>query len=153
MENIIIRNAADEDYNAVEEIMQECHSLHVKLRPDIYKNTKTVFTKEYFSELLSESRLIIAEKNGIPAALLSFGYKHIQSDKQVERKIIFIENLAVKLEFRLSGLGSALLAFAAEKAKKEGCVLELQVNAENKTARKVYEKFGFTEKSINMELL
>lgn len=31
--------------------------------------------------------------------------------------------------------------------------LELQVNSRNTAARKMYEKLGFTEKSINLELL
>ena len=30
--------------------------------------------------------------------------------------------------------------------------IELQVNAENKAAKSMYEKYGFTDKSINMEL-
>lgn len=31
--------------------------------------------------------------------------------------------------------------------------LELQVNAKNSAAKVMYESYGFTEKSINMELL
>ncbi|WP_334306287.1 hypothetical protein [uncultured Acetatifactor sp.] len=31
--------------------------------------------------------------------------------------------------------------------------LELQVNARNAGARAMYEKYGFTEKSVNMEFL
>lgn len=30
--------------------------------------------------------------------------------------------------------------------------IELQVNAENKAAKAMYEKYGFSDKSINMEL-
>ncbi len=31
--------------------------------------------------------------------------------------------------------------------------IELQVNAKNKAAYQMYVKYGFTEKSVNMELL
>ena len=32
-------------------------------------------------------------------------------------------------------------------------IIELQVNAKNKAAYKIYSDYGFTNKSINMELL
>ena len=39
------------------------------------------------------------------------------------------------------------------KAKKNLDGIELQVNAKNKAAYEMYCNYGFTEKSINMELL
>lgn len=39
------------------------------------------------------------------------------------------------------------------KAKKNLDGIELQVNAKNKAACEMYCNYGFTEKSINMELL
>lgn len=39
------------------------------------------------------------------------------------------------------------------KAEKNLDGIELQVNAKNKAAYEMYRSYGFTEKSINMELL
>lgn len=38
------------------------------------------------------------------------------------------------------------------KAEKGCDTIELQVNARNKKAYEMYRNYGFTEKSINMEL-
>ena len=39
------------------------------------------------------------------------------------------------------------------KKEKDYDAIELQVNARNKGAYNMYRNYGFTEKSINMELL
>lgn len=39
------------------------------------------------------------------------------------------------------------------KIEKNMDGIELQVNARNRAAYEMYKKYGFTEKSINMELL
>ena len=39
------------------------------------------------------------------------------------------------------------------KVEKNLDGIELQVNAKNSTAYEMYKNYGFTEKSINMELL
>lgn len=44
--------------------------------------------------------------------------------------------------------------FLKELKKEKGYdAIELQVNARNKAAYNMYRNYGFTEKSINMELL
>ena len=55
--------------------------------------------------------------------------------------------------FRGRGVGRALLEYAAALAKARGLrSVELQVNARNDGAREMYERCGFREKSVNMEL-
>ena len=123
-------------------------------RSDIYKPADPVYSREYFECLVAEKQLFIAEWEGVVVGLLSFMYRHIESDKQVTRDVIFVDDLAVKAEYRGHGLGTQLLNRIKGKVHTEHLDgLELQVNAKNTAARKMYEKFGFTEKSINMELL
>ena len=68
--------------------------------------------------------------------------------------MLYIDTLVVEEAARGQGIGRALLdrlrRIAAEGAY-DG--IELQVNARNLQAKKLYEAYGFTEKSINMELL
>ena len=153
MEKCFIRSARAEDYNTVETIMKEVQQLHVDWRPDIYKPADPVYSKEYFEKLVSENRLLVAELEGSVAGLLSYVYRHVESDKQVTRDVLFVDDLAVKEEYRCRGIGSQLLQFVKDKVRDEHLDgLELQVNARNVAARKMYAHCGFTEKSINMEL-
>ncbi len=149
-----IRCAETADYDRIEAIMKEVQQLHVDWRPDIYKPTDTVYPRDYFERLVAEKRFLVAELDGVIVGLLSFMYRHIASDKQVTRDVIFVDDLAVKAEYRCHGIGSQLLNQMKEKVHSEHLDgLELQVNARNTAARKMYEKLGFTEKSINLELL
>lgn len=56
---------------------------------------------------------------------------------------IWVEDLYVKAEYRGLGLGSRFLQYVEEKYP--GCVLRLEVEAENVRAVHVYKKAGFTE--------
>lgn len=52
------------------------------------------------------------------------------------------------------GIGTGMFEYLKKVAKERQCDgIELQVNARNTAAKKMYEKCGFTEKSINMELI
>lgn len=70
------------------------------------------------------------------------------------RNIIYIDSMAVDEQYRGKGIGHTLFEFLKElKTQKGYDGIELQVNAQNKAAYKMYTDYGFTEKSINMELL
>lgn len=76
----------------------------------------------------------------------------IEYEKQVTREMVFVDDLTVKAEYRGRGIRTKLLNQIKEKINAEHLDgLELQVNARNTAARKMYEKFGFVEKSINLE--
>lgn len=81
-------------------------------------------------------------------------YRHIESTNQVTRDVIFIDSMAVDEQYRGKGIGHAFFDFLKELKRQKGCDgIELQVNARNKAAYQMYVNCGFTEKSINMELL
>lgn len=57
----------------------------------------------------------------------------------------FLEDLFVREDVRRSGLGSALVAAALERARERGCArIELDVNEGNPAALALYEKHGFS---------
>lgn len=73
--------------------------------------------------------------------------------KQVPKKTLFVDTMAVLEGYRGKGVGHALFDELKKIAKEKGCAgIELQVNARNENAMKMYQGYGFTEKSINMEL-
>ena len=96
----------------------------------------------------------MAEYKSEVVGLLAFMYRHVGSDKQVERKVLFIDAMAVDEKYRGRGIGHQLFDTVKTIAKEKQCDgIELQVNARNSQAKVMYESYGFTEKSINMELL
>lgn len=154
MEHISIRYAEENDYPHVEKIMQQVQDMHVTWRPDIYKRGDIVLPYEVFKEAVQDKGFLVAEIDSQIVGLLFFMIRHIESSNQVTRDILFIDSMAVAEGYRGQGVGHSLFAFAKEIKKQRSLDgIELQVNAKNHDARAMYKKYGFTEKSVTMELL
>lgn len=152
--DICIRWAETGDYDSVESIMKQVQQLHIDWRPDIYKTADPVYSRELFADLVKQKHVLIAQTDAGVVGIATFAYRHIASDKQVTRDVLFVEDLAVKDGYRGQGIGTLLMEHMKQKVVSEHLDgLELQVNARNTSARKMYAKLGFTEKSINLELL
>ena len=151
MEPVLIRPAVPDDYEQAERIMQQVHALHLSWRPDIYKPCAPVLPRPEFLEAVAGQRLLVAETDGKAAGILLYLHRHIESENQVTREDLFIET--IDAGYRGRGIGRQLLQAAEETAREKGYDgVELQVNAKNTDAYAFYKKYGFTEKSINMEL-
>lgn len=151
---IHIKNASIDDYQAVDTIMQQVQQMHIDWRPDIYKYSETVLPVEIYEQAVRDQTFFVAEFEHQIVGILLIQYRHIESSNQVTRNIIYIDSMAVDEQYRGNGIGHTFFEFLKElKTKKEYDGIELQVNAKNKAAYKMYTDYGFTEKSINMELL
>lgn len=152
--DIHIRTAKVEDYNAVEAIMKQVHKLHVGWRPDVYKQQETILPLDEFKQAIQEQAFFVAEGEGKVVGILGLMYRHVETPVHVTKDIIFIDSMAVDEPYRKKGVGHAFFDFLKELKKEKGYdAIELQVNARNKGAYNMYRNYGFTEKSINMELL
>ena len=152
--DIHIRTAKVEDYNAVEAIMKQVHKLHVGWRPDVYKQQETILPLDEFKQAIQEQAFFVAEGEGKVVGILGLMYRHVETPVHVTKDIIFIDSMAVDEPYRKKGVGHAFFDFLKElKIEKGYDAIELQVNARNKVAYDMYRNYGFTEKSINMELL
>ena len=68
--------------------------------------------------------------------------------------MLYVDSMAVEERYRGQGIGHKLFDCVLGLCReREYDGLELQVNARNAAARAMYEKYGFTEKSVNMEFL
>lgn len=151
---IHIRNAKMEEYQAVEAIMKQAQQMHIDWRPDIYKYSGTVLPMEQYEQAVTDETFFVAEYEGTVAGVLFIQYRHIENPVQVTRNIIFVDSMAVDENYRGRGIGHAFFDFLkAMKKQKEYDGIELQVNAKNEAAYKIYSDYGFTDKSITMELL
>ena len=152
--HVTIRPACEADFPAVSAILQQVHDLHVAWRPDVYRPCAPALPQEAFLQELQGGLLFVAEDQGIFLGILSCMERRVRSERQVARRVLFIDVMAVDEGHRGQGIGRQLLAFARRYAQQQAFDgLELQVNARNAAARAMYERCGFTEKSINMELL
>lgn len=152
--DIQIRTAKVEDYSVVEAIMKQVHKLHVGWRPDVYKQQETILPLDEFKQAIQEQAFFVAEGEGKVVGILGLMYRHVETPVHVTKDIIFIDSMAVDEPYRKKGVGHAFFDFLKELKKEKGYdAIELQVNARNKVAYDMYRSYGFTEKSINMELL
>lgn len=151
---VTIRRAKKDDYDAVESIMKQVQQLHINWRPDIYKTIDVVLPFEEYVQAIADDTFFVAEMNQIIVGILRIMYRHICSEHQVTRDIIFIDTMAVEKDFKGKGVGHQFFDYLKNlKIEKNMDGIELQVNAKNVDAMKMYEKCGFTFKSINMELV
>lgn len=151
---IEIRNSALDEYRAAEAIMKQVQLMHIDWRPDIYKYSETVLPFEIYEQAVNDKTFFVAEQEGNIAGILFIVYRHIENPNQVTRNIIYVDSMAVDRKYRGKGIGHAFFDFLKElKTQKGYDGIELTVNAKNKTAYKIYSDYGFTDKSVNMELL
>lgn len=154
MKVCLIRSAQTEDYESIERIMRQVHTLHVELRPDVYAPLEPAISFEEFQAAVDSQTLCIADMDGSCVGLVWFRFRNVGGEGRVSRIILFIETLAVDEAHRQCGVGRALLDHVRTLAQEAQCDgVELQVNARNDSARAFYAQCGFSEKSINLELL
>ncbi|MDC7294723.1 GNAT family N-acetyltransferase [Butyrivibrio sp. DSM 10294] len=150
----VVRSAAKADFEAVRRIMNQVQELHVEWRPDIYRLNENFFTEEMFEELFEGGRFYVADMDGAVVGVLGIDYRHIETPANVTRDVVFIDSMAVDSEYRGKGIGHLFFDKVRElKRERNADGIELQVNARNRAAYEMYRSCGFTEKSINMELL
>ena len=152
--NMNIRPAKETDYSAVVKIMSQVQEMHVQWRPDIYKHNDELFTEEIFADIVKGDTFFVAEIDNMVVGVLEIMFRHIETPAHVNRDVIFIDTMAIEEKYRGQGIGHEMFEFLkAMKTEKKMDGIELQVNARNIAAYEMYKKCGFTEKSINMELL
>lgn len=151
---IQIRPLTFTDFPAACTLMQALHTHHIALRPDLYRAVDPVLSSEEFCEYLHHDMAYGAVSMGELCALALFRTLRIDAPEQVPRCIFRLDALVVREEERHRGIARALLQKGKELAAKGGYTsFELQVNAANETAKKLYAACGFSEKSINMEYI
>lgn len=150
---MLIRFANKEDYEEVERIAEQVQKMHIEWRPDIYTFEKKIFPYEIFEQLIDNKMVIVATDEEKVVGILMYLVNKVDFDNHVNRTFYKVDAVAVDEGHRGQGIGHKLFDYLKDIAKDNNIdAIELQVNAENKAAKSMYEKYGFTDKSINMEL-
>lgn len=133
--------------------MQQVQNLHVQLRSDIYQPVETAITQDELKQGIEQQTFYVAETENKVVGILSFLHRSVRGAHQVAREVLFVDTMAVDEAYRGKGVGTAFLDFLKKIKEERGFDgIELQVNARNKAAYDIYRSWGFTEKSINLEL-
>ena len=150
---MLIRKAVEDDYEAVLRIMNQVQDMHVEWRPDIYKHTDELIPQAGYLAAQAGDVFYVAEEEGKVIGVMGLDYRHVETPSHVTRDVVFIDSMAVDEPYRGRGAGHAFFAKVKEIAvERHADGIELQVNARNRQAYDMYVKYGFREKSINMEL-
>ena len=150
---VIVRLPRLQDYERVSQIMDQVQQLHVEWRPDVYKPASPLITMDMFEAILKDENWYVAEADGVVVGVLELMKRHVESPAQVTKDVLFISTMAIDEKYRGKGIGHLFFEKVKQLKQEKGYdTIELQVNAKNRLAYEMYRKYGFTEKSINMEL-
>ena len=150
---VIVRLPRLQDYERVSQIMDQVQQLHVEWRPDVYKPASPLITMDMFEAILKDGNWYVAEADGVVVGILELMKRHVESPAQVMKDVLFISTMAIDEKYRGKGIGHLFFEKVKQLKQEKGYdTIELQVNAKNRLAYEMYRKYGFTEKSINMEL-
>ena len=150
---VIVRLPRLQDYERVSQIMDQVQQLHVEWRPDVYKPASPLITMDMFEAILKDENWYVAEADGVVVGILELMKRHVESPAQVTKDVLFISTMAIDEKYRGKGIGHLFFEKVKQLKQEKGYdTIELQVNAKNRLAYEMYRKYGFTEKSINMEL-
>ena len=112
-----------------------------------------MITMDMFEAILKDENWYVAEADGVVVGVLELMKRHVESPAQVMKDVLFISTMAVDEKYRGKGIGHLFFEKVKRLKQEKGYdTIELQVNAKNRLAYEMYRKYGFTEKSINMEL-
>ena len=140
------------DREQVECIAKEVHALHVSWRPDIYEMPDELYSAERFARVLAEKQLYVAKDREQVLGYVLLKMRSYDWPGVVRRKVMIVDELAVREEIRNKGIGSAIMDDVKVLARAFGCTdLQLGVYPQNDAAVAFYQKCGFTIRSIDMQ--
>lgn len=149
-----IELAKKEELKEINKIAKQVHDLHVKWRPDIFKEVEEPISKEMFEEMLLNKEIYVVKEEGKIVAYANIKIKEANNRPgYYDRKILNLEAIGVDKQYRNRGIGTQLIEYIINIGKQQGCTdLVLTVNEENVNAIKCYEKIGMRVRNIKYSM-
>jgi len=152
---MIIRAMTKDDFEAILPLQREIADLHVKGRPDMFREGHLNFDLERFDGFIEDENNIglIAEENGEAAG---FAFAMIREVKNhpalVDFKRFYIDDICVRSDMKRRGIGRALYEECVKIAERHRCGrIMLDVHTFNEDAIRFYEAMGMQARKIQME--
>ena len=149
-----IELAKKEELKEINKIAKQVHDLHVKWRPDIFKEVDEPISEEMFQEMLLLQEIYVAKEEGKIVAYANIKIKEANNMPGYDyRKILNLEAIGVDEQYRNKGIGTQLIEYIINIGKQQGCTdFVLTVNEENVNAIKCYEKIGMRVRNIKYSM-
>jgi len=149
----MLQLARQMDRDQVEKIAKQVHSLHVAWRPDIYEMPDELFTAERFEREISNKHLYVAKEQETVLGYVLVKIRDYDWPGVVRRRVMLIDEIAVRTEYRNRGIGTAIMDDVKVLARAYGCTdLQLGVYPQNDPAVAFYQKNGLMIRSIDMQM-
>ena len=142
--NILIREATEIDYPAINKMLLKLQNYHSKNVPTIYKKLDTFFTFNEYLKILEDRNVyfILATLDNKVIGLIWLSFNEKLSKYEYQRKQIWIEGIYIKTKYRRKGIAQKLVNEAINKAKfLNAQSIELMIWNFNETSKKFFENF------------
>lgn len=147
----LLRFACVGDYEAINRIASQVCALHASWGSGIA--VEYPYPMDYYTELIQEKKLLVAESNGEVVSYLYFYFWTAGGPAAARRKMVSIDDIGVEESLRNRGIGQKMMDEFREYASREGCdAVNLYVDAPNQNAIAFYEKCGFTIRNHGMTM-
>lgn len=152
-----IRTAEAKDTEKILDLLSQVLELHAAIRPDIFIPGTTKYTHEELAEMFTDENrriYVAADENDNVIGYAFCEIRQNRRENMVPFKSFYIDDFCVDAAARGSHVGQTLFEHVKREAAAMGCYeISLNVWSGNDTARKFYDKMGFTEKSATMEYI
>lgn len=142
--NILIREATEIDYPAINKMLLKLQNYHSENVPTIYKKLDTFFTFDEYLKILEDRNVyfILATLDNEVIGLICLSFNEKLSKYEYQRKQIWIEGIYIKTKYRRKGIAQKLVNEAINKAKfLNAQSIELMIWNFNETSKKFFENF------------
>ena len=151
-----IRQANKNDITQMVPLLDEVSKLHIEKRPDVFKTRAYEEIKSNLEEMIQDESniILIAEDKQVAVGVIICKVREINDHTNLKNiKVLWINEICVKQEYRRNGIGRSLIEKAKEIAKENNCLrLELNCWELNEEAMKFYENQGLTTQRRVMEI-
>jgi len=149
----MLQLARQVDREQVERIAKEVHAMHIAWRPDIYEMPEELYPVERFDRVISEKQLYVAKEQNTVLGYVLVKIRSYDWPGVVRRKVMLVDELAVREEIRGKGIGTAMMDDVKVLARAFGCTdIQLGVYPQNDAAVSFYQKNGLMIRSIDMQM-
>ena len=142
--NILIREATEIDYPAINKMLLKLQNYHSENVSTIYKKLDSFFTFDEYLEVLKDKNIyfLLATFDNEVIGLIWLRFNEKFSKYEYQRKQIWIEGIYVRTKYRRKGIAQKLVNEAINKAKfLNAQSVELMIWNFNETSKKFFENY------------
>ena len=149
----ILELAQPSDWEAINELCRQVQKLHIRWRPDIFREAECLYPMEYLLEDIREKLVYTAKNNGKIVGYVLLRTWSTNGPGSVPCKVLDIDDITVDECCRHQGIGQKIMADVKRLAKELDCRdIQLSVYPQNESAIRFYEKCGFQVRNVRYQL-